>query len=161
MSTQDCLVSDLLGLFLRHGTGYLLTACVPFLHVTALVVFLCMYTPRHKMLPLPDGTEYTPINWEQFPVICLGSFLCWLHVNGHVSGLWVNSQQLTGCITHVPLFWLTARGIFSQIPFIQYCVVSLNCPCTCMTICLGSWMTAPDFDLTPKCGLNLRNDDRV
>ena len=76
MSTQDCLVSDLLGLFLRHGTGYLLTACVPFLYVNALVVFLCMYTPRHNMLPLLDGTEYTRINWEQVPVMCLGPFLC-------------------------------------------------------------------------------------
>ena len=48
---------------------------VPLLHVDTLVVFLYMCTPRHNMLTLLDGTEYTRINREQVPVICLGPFL--------------------------------------------------------------------------------------
>ena len=60
---------------------------LPLVHVNTLVVFLCMCTPRQNMLTLLDGTEYTHINWEQVPVMCLGPFL--LYVDRHVSGLCV------------------------------------------------------------------------
>ncbi len=54
--------------------------------------------------------------------MCLGYFCVdYMSTDMCQSCEW-NSKQLTECITHVSLFWLTARGISSQTPFIQYCL---------------------------------------
>jgi hypothetical protein len=71
---------------LRHITGYLLTVfCATFAYrCTCGFWFMC--TPWHNMLTLQERVPISTGNKFQW---CVWLFCCWLHVEGHVSGLWV------------------------------------------------------------------------
>ena len=84
------------------------------------------YAPRHNMLTLQERVPISTGNkfqWCVFYVDYMSTVMC-------QACEW-NSQQLTECITHVLLFWLTARG-YHLTPFFQCCLGGMNRP--------SSWM---------------------
>ncbi len=74
----------------------------------------CMCTLRHNMLTLQESVPISTGNKLQQRVWVL---FC-VHVDETCE--W-NSRQLTECITHTPLSWLTARVHHLTPIFLQYC----------------------------------------
>ncbi len=87
--------------------GYRLTAfCATFASKCTCGLFL---TCVHPGTTCSLFKRVYPYQLEQVPVMCLGFIFDFMSSDMCQACEW-NSQQLTECITHVLLLWLTARG---------------------------------------------------